>query len=232
MKTLTKVTVTYHPPTFKFEYTKGKATSKYHKKVDLVNFYLSSIQLKPSSTVKLSQELTHALVERYDELHQISLSNIDILIQKLISANPSSFSTNHSAHQKSQTRTNDGTVDGPKQINTSINNGSLIVSPIQERPPLQRHTVVQETTSIKSSPEDNNNNNNNKEEHLERHSPKELDILSEFGNLNQASDVDLRAAKDGMSKVFEKYQILPGDVEYVYDKRIDFEDPDEESSWD
>ena len=56
--------------------------------------------------------------------------------------------------------------------------------------------------------------------------------LSSFGDLNKVSEEELIKAKDQMSDAFEQNRAKPGDEEYEYDVRMDFEDGDEESSWD
>ena len=52
------------------------------------------------------------------------------------------------------------------------------------------------------------------------------------GDLNRASEEELTMAKKQMSNIFEEKQVLPSDAGFEYDKRMDFDNPDEESSWD
>ena len=210
-KHLTKVAITYHPPTFKFEYTKESTNAKYHKRVDLETFIRSRKNEKcdrwPSSisvtgNTELSHDITEALIQRYRELLQIPSPKIECLIQKLLTTN-STCSSERETVMSNKKCTN---VE-PMQVNMSINNGSLLVSPLRERPKLQRQTASYVFE-------------------------KEPNLLSAIGDLNQASEQELAVAKNKMNEVFEKCQLLPGDVEYLYDKRVDFEEPDEESSWD
>ena len=56
--------------------------------------------------------------------------------------------------------------------------------------------------------------------------------LPVYGNLNKASDAELDAAKGKMDKLFEANRIRKGDEGFEWDKRVDFEEGDEESSWD
>jgi hypothetical protein len=190
-KNLTRVAVTYHPPTFKFEYTKGNNKSKYHKRVELANLLNENgILMNENRVAELSRGIADTLMKRHDELHQISTNKIVQLIQRLLAA------------------ANGRLRETPMQINMSINTGTLAVSPLREKPQLQ-HPVTPIREVVVSDKSD----------------------ISEYGNLNKASDDELRAAKEEMNIAFEKRQLMPGDLEYVYDKRVDF-DADEESSWD
>jgi len=56
--------------------------------------------------------------------------------------------------------------------------------------------------------------------------------LSSFGDLNKVSEDELSLAKEKMNDAFEKNRAKPGDNDYVWDKRAEFEEGDEESSWD
>lgn len=206
-KILTKVAVTYHPPAFKFEYSRGQARAKFHKKINLIDFVKSNMNVAcsredPVSSSILVMEpsaITEALINQYNELLQISPSKIEGLIEKLLSVNPTfARAQSRRPHQ-----------DMPLQISMSISKGYLPVTPLLERPKSRRQ-ITKEASELSSATQEQ---------------------LNRFGNLNQASEEELAAAKDEMNKVFEKCRVLPDDDEYVYDKRIDFE-PDEESSWD
>lgn len=202
-KNLTKVAVTFHPPSFKFEYTKGNTKSKYHKKFGLAD--LINEPIEKNRVAKLSQEIADMLVERHNELLQISQSKIVLLIRRLLTAHIND----------KQLRRN------PIQLSMSIK-GTLAVSPLREKPQLHRHIVPISDVVVTDHKSDI---------HYASHSTDEKERLSEYGNLNKASDDELQAAKDEMTNVFEKYLVMPGDPEYVFDKRVDFE-ADEESSWD
>ena len=208
-KILTKVAVTYHPPTFKFEYTRSGSLTKYHKRINLANS-----EWRIASTEEFSREITKALVERYTELIQIPSKKIERLISKLLSRNPN-------LHLEKS-------VDAPMQVNMSISKGSLLVTPLRERPKLQRMNSCDVADNEATS-------------RLQLHSAsqlvatvssKEKERLKAFGDLNKVSEQELIAAKDEMTKVYEKSIVMPGDDEYIYDKRVDFHGPDEESSWD
>lgn len=206
-KSLTKVAVTYNPPTFKFEYTKGTSALKFHKKVDVTSLIEENAVVSNENHVaECSQGITDVLIERYSELLQIAPAKIKCLIQRLLS-------------ESLQRKTCIG--ESESQINMKINTGAaLSVSPLRKNPKLQRHI-----------------RNHNSQCDDVKDSDTQMDVevtkrISRFGNLNGASDQDLAIAKHEMNEVFEKQQVLPSHDEYMYDKRIDFEEPDEESSWD
>lgn len=195
-KSLTKVAVTYHPPTFKFEYTRGGSFAKYHKRISLVKLMNFNSEWRIASIEEFSQEITKALVERYTELIQIPSIKIERLMSKLLSKIPNLSETY---------------LDAPMQVNMTISKGSLLVTPLRERPKLRRTNSVSSDAPVSS---------------------EEQEKLTAFGDLNKVSEQELISAKGEMTKVYEKNNVLPGDDTYIYDKRIEFHSPDEESSWD
>ena len=56
-------------------------------------------------------------------------------------------------------------------------------------------------------------------------------VVPENEDLNKVSEEDLNEAKEKMSVMFDSNRVLPGDKEYVYDKRVEY-DLISESSWD
>lgn len=49
---------------------------------------------------------------------------------------------------------------------------------------------------------------------------------------NKLSKFELRLVKEDMDKEFHRKQIKPGDPGYVFDKKVDFGEADEDASWD
>ena len=224
-KSLTKVAVTYHPPTFKFEYTRDGSFAKYHKRINLVKWTNFNSQCRIASTEEFSQEITKALVERYTELTQIPSIKIERLMSKLLSKNPNLSETS------------------PMQVNMTISKGSLLVTPLRERPKLQRTSSVSSDAPVSSEEQEKltafGDLNKVSEQDLISAkgemtpvSSEEQEKLTAFGDLNKVSEQDLMVAKGEMTKVYEKNNVLPGDDTYMYDKRVEFHSPDEESSWD
>jgi hypothetical protein len=233
MKTVTKVAVTYDPPVFKFEYRKGRAKLKYHKNVDLdlaayINTFLIDEERKMHRQKDLasnvaatritvsSREITTSLIESYDELQQVPPSKIECLIKKLLMA-----------HQLAGIEEDQQAEQG--HVNMTIQSGFLPVSPLRERPKLKRYDAVHErslsvsTSKVAFDP---------RKTESQLVSSFQRDKLNRIGDLNRASDEDLQRAKNEMNEIFQQVQVLPGDEKYVYDRRMDFEEPDEESSWD
>ncbi|KAL3792888.1 hypothetical protein HJC23_004813 [Cyclotella cryptica] len=247
---VTKVAVSYHPPMFKFEYTKGRRNLKYHKNVNLAT--RTFIQPNMSEFVadlgfdgggrknvvaavaakriaEFSGEITIALMGRYSELLQVPPPKIENLIKKLLAVNPMLIDNSVETSQI------DNNADEQAQLNISVRTDPLSASPHRVRPKLQRRNgvrnMINRSLSASSSiTDDDLNDERMLEPQLASSQAKEK--LSEFGDLNKASEDDLRLAKNQMNEVFEKLRLLPGDEEYVYDKRVNFEEPDEESSWD
>ena len=59
------------------------------------------------------------------------------------------------------------------------------------------------------------------------------DIISKkYGDLNKLSDDEVAKAKREMDSDFEINRIKPGDKDFVYDKQIEFDAPDELNEWD
>ena len=56
--------------------------------------------------------------------------------------------------------------------------------------------------------------------------------ISHFEDMNKLSDEQLQRRKELMDINFEKNRIQPGDKDYVYDKQVDFGQPEVESGWD
>ncbi len=57
-------------------------------------------------------------------------------------------------------------------------------------------------------------------------------MKSYYGDLNKVSEEELRKAKADMDTVFNRTRIRPNDDGYIYDKRVDFDEANMESSWD
>jgi len=56
-----------------------------------------------------------------------------------------------------------------------------------------------------------------------------VNIIKNIGDLNKVSEEQLQLAKDQMEVTYQRVQ--PGDANYEYDKRVDFE-AESDSSWD
>ena len=56
--------------------------------------------------------------------------------------------------------------------------------------------------------------------------------ISHFEDMNKLSDEQLQRRKELMDINFEKNRIQPGDKDYIYDKQVDFGQPEVESGWD
>ena len=54
----------------------------------------------------------------------------------------------------------------------------------------------------------------------------------QYGDLNKVSEEELQKAKADMDIVFNRAHIRPNDDGYIYDKRVDFDEANMESSWD
>lgn len=163
----------------------------------------SSLRFAASNHHEHSREITAVLIELYSELLQIQSSKIDHLIRSLISQS---------------------TSERPLEPKISMRIARpLAVSPLRDKPKLERHhtATVSQCDSV-----------NELYNHFDTVSLDEMRNLKKIGDLNKVCEKDLSAAKDEMTKVFEKQQVLPSDAEYIYDKRMDFDEPDEESSWD
>ena len=97
MAIVTKVAISYQPPMFKFEYTKGRRQLKYHKNVNLatktfiqpnMSEFITDLgnKMRGSKNViaamatkriaEFSEEITNALIERYSELLQVPYAGI------------------------------------------------------------------------------------------------------------------------------------------------------------
>lgn len=55
---------------------------------------------------------------------------------------------------------------------------------------------------------------------------------SEEEDLNKLDDYELDKRKAAMDEDFEKNRLRPGDVDYVYDKEVEFNEGKIESGWD
>ena len=53
-----------------------------------------------------------------------------------------------------------------------------------------------------------------------------------FGDLNNVSERQLQSAKAMMNVDFSAKVIRPGDEGYVYDKQVEFDEPEEDCGWD
>ena len=59
------------------------------------------------------------------------------------------------------------------------------------------------------------------------------DVISKkYGDLNKLSDEEVAKAKREMDSDFEMNRVKPGDKDFVYDKQVEFEAPDEANEWD
>lgn len=58
------------------------------------------------------------------------------------------------------------------------------------------------------------------------------DETARLGDLQAVSEADLARAKSLMSEGYEKHRLRPGDPGYVYDRRVDFQEPAHDNDWD
>ena len=147
---MTKVAISYQPPTFKFEYTKGRRQLKYHKNVNLatktfiqpnMSEFITDLGNKmrgrknviaamaTKHIAEFSGEITNALIERYSELLQVPSTKIENLIKKLLSVNPMLRDNTVQIVQ-----IEGSAVDA--QVNLPVRTGNISNSPLQVLPKL------------------------------------------------------------------------------------------------
>ncbi|KAL7522183.1 hypothetical protein ACHAWX_006872 [Stephanocyclus meneghinianus] len=252
--TVSRVAITYQPPMFKFEYTKGGRKLKYHKNINLstrtfiqpdMSEFVADLRFEvrgrknvaaaaaAKRISEVSEAITNALTGSYSELLQVPPSKIENLIKKLLLVNPMLIDNSV------QTGPIERSADEQVQLNRSDGTGTFSVGSLRALPTFQCRNGVPNMINTSLSPsssitEDEANEDSQDENMLEAQivSIREREKLNGFGDLNKASEEDLQLAKNEMNEVYEKLRILPGDEEYVYDKRVDFEEPEEDSSWD
>lgn len=240
---IVKVAVTYDPPTFKYEYTKGPDQAKYHRVVgmaDFVNLFNQHESHQTLSITDSSFKIAQFLTEKHNELNQVPLDTIQHLVGKLLSFH-SQLQLQMDNAEMQEFPTNVVHNDG--HINMTIQSGSLLLSPL--KPSVKFQSLCTKFTnnyiaSITSSNMDEDEDHNNKYKSpptplkidMETISTQEKERLRGYGDLNKVTEKELEMAKEEMNCVFEKLQIVPGDEGYEYDKRREFGEPNEESSWD
>lgn len=210
-KRITKLAIKYSPPTFMFEYT--KANRKFHKLVDIQGYDCANLT---------KERVIRVIIEKHNELEQVPMGKMEFLIDRLLDNMNRSLKRNDTTrHERLNTShiDDDGSNESDSSVDASCksqvtdtpkkrNNDKGIASSSQPEvsPMVNRPT----TSALKSE-----------KEHLRM-----------IGDLNKASAEELLQAKGKMNKTFELTKVMPGDANYEYDKRVDFGDADEESSWD
>lgn len=199
---ITRIAITFNPPTFKFEYTKGRCREKYHKHVRLERYFdgLSSGAQNSMERSIDAMSIVTAITDRHDELRQVPEETMERVIGMLLSSYISNQCSNSDAVSGQSQPVECQHVDEPIAIACKSKSAHEIDG-AHAAP--SKATVGDET-----------------DRRTER-----------YEDLNEATDEVLSLAKHGMNVTFEKYLILPGNDRFEYDKRIDFH-PDEDSSWD
>jgi hypothetical protein len=90
-KFITRISITYNPPTFKFEYTKGRCRDKYHKHVRLER-YLDGSSSGAHSSIERSKDamsIATAIANRHEELRQVPEETMERVIEKLLTSHKS-----------------------------------------------------------------------------------------------------------------------------------------------
>lgn len=202
-KEVTRIGITFSPPTFKFEYTKG-SSNNYHKTICMREYCKNCTDKEcamtavegPSETALIAE----SLMEKHVELRDVPETTC--MIEKLFSG-------------FMYTKANLEGSAGGQSINST------------EVPELELN--MPESKTKRDSCILRSNQVDDKD--LAIISSIEKERLKNYGDLNRASEKELNTAKNDMETIFERHQILPCDDAYEYDKRREFE-PDDESSWD
>lgn len=90
-KFITRIAITYNPPTFKFEYTKGRCRDKYHKHVRLER-YLDGSSSGAHNSMERSKDamsIVTAMADRHEELRQVPEETMERVIEKLLTSHKS-----------------------------------------------------------------------------------------------------------------------------------------------
>lgn len=264
-KSITRIAISYNPPTFKFEYTKGPGRAKHHKNVCMEKYFnhtMSSVERTDIISI------VEALTEKHVEFTQVPEETMERMVGKLFSGcciPRQAANLDGRADVQTEPPTAKSTpcyVDNRHnmRVNMAIERGTLTLSPLKvSKDPLkvsrgldlklyrdsfsstQAASPQANTTIEKSGMNEMRHRNesgstcNSIPKQIETNAATlpsmERERLERYGDLNRASDEELSMAKNDMNNIFEQYQVLPGDDDYKYDNRVDFQ-PDDESSWD
>ncbi len=204
-----------------FEYT--KADRKFHKLVDIQGLF-------NDDSINLTHEhVVRVIIEKHNVLEQVPMEKIEVLIYRLI--------CNMNNNLKRSKTTGNGRLinDGSNHSDSCVEvtrDESSATSPAASR---KFHL----TDASKKSNHDKGIKSSSQPEKIPMVNKTISSVLklgkehlSITGDLNKVSTEELLRAKGKMNEAFELAKVMPGDTNYEYDKRVDFEEPDEESSWD
>ena len=85
-KLITRIAITYNPPIFKFEYTKGQGRDKYHKYIRLERYIDGSSGSAVNSTERPTNAMSivTGIADRHEELRQVPEETMERVIEKLL----------------------------------------------------------------------------------------------------------------------------------------------------
>jgi len=198
-KFITRIAITFNPPTFKFEYTKGRCREKFHKHVRLERYVDGSSSGAHNSVERSidAMSIVTAITDRHEELRQVPEETMERVIGKLLLCYMSNQSSNSYAVSVQSQSVECQHVD---ESNANACESEPAHKLDDTHAPLKA-AAFGETDRRSESYED----------------------------LNEATDEVLSKAKHDMSVTFEKYLILPGNDRYEYDKRMDFHPEEDSS---
>lgn len=123
-KIITRISLTYFPPTLKFEFTKGTRRTKYHKIVSMEKHFTDFSSATERSVDTPS--IVKALTLKHDELNQVPDLMMIRIIEKLFSSCTTNKATNPDA---------DASLDFMEppglRVNMNIERGNLTFSPMK-----------------------------------------------------------------------------------------------------
>mmetsp|Transcript_3335 Transcript_3335/g.7523 ORF Transcript_3335/g.7523 Transcript_3335/m.7523 type:complete len:229 (+) Transcript_3335:67-753(+) len=225
-KCITKLAIRYSPPTFMFEYT--KINRKFHKLVDIQGYIANNC-------ANLTKEhVIRVILEKHNELEQVPMGKMEVLIDRLLDNMNRSLKRNETIRQ-GRLNTSHLEDDGSNESDSSFEEV------------LDESSATSPVASCKSQLTDTSMKRNNDKGIISSSQPEEIPVVNRpttsvlesekehlrmIGDLNKVSPEELLRAKGKMNETFELTKVMPGDANYEYDKRVDFGDADEESSWD
>jgi hypothetical protein len=133
-KIITRISLSYNPPTLKFEFTKGKRRAKFHKNVSMVKYFNSSSERSidvPS--------IVEVLASKHDVLNQVPEKMMISVVEKLFSSFRLHEVTNLDpesglelpTEQSGELHYVDNVDDHTMRVNMKVERGNLILSPLR-----------------------------------------------------------------------------------------------------